>query len=96
MSVNSNIDINNCITSPNTIQRIKTIFPYLEKAKKYFKIYTKDDILLDIDSDTEDSELTKEQLFERKRRGRCLRNILFQYHSDSLPDLGSFNPKDYE
>jgi hypothetical protein len=84
------------ITSPNTIQRIKTIFPYLEKTKKYFKIYTKDDILIDIDSDTEDSDLTNEQLFERNRRATCLRNIMKELHNNTLPDLESFNPQDYD
>ena len=90
------IDLNQCIGSPNATQRIKTIAPYLQKAREYFKIYTKDDILIDVDSDTEDSELTEEQITERKRRATSLRNIMNHFYSDSLPELSSFNPKEYD
>jgi hypothetical protein len=90
------IDLNQCIGAPDSIQRIKNIAPYLQKAREYFKIYTKDDILLDVDSDTEDSELNEEQIVERKRRATSLKNVLDQFNSGSLPDLSSFNPKDYD
>ncbi len=84
----------NVIISDKTLNRVSNIMKYLTKLRDYLKIDTPSDILKDIYSDTEDDELTDEQLNERKKREKACKILMQKFFNKELPSIEEFNPKD--
>lgn len=82
------------ITSEETFNRVSNMMNYLNKVRDYLKIDTPSDILKDIDSDTEDEQLTIEQLEERKRRVKVCKLLMEKLLNKELPPIDKFDPKD--
>ena len=64
------------ITSEQTRKRITQVFEAFEIIKKELNIGNENDILKDIDSDIEDSELSEIQIKERHKRSNIIGDVL--------------------
>ncbi len=82
------------LMSEETKKRITTISGYLNKLREHLNVDTPSDILKDVYSDTEDDELTEEQIIERKRRQKACSLLMYKFRTNSLPPIEEFDPKD--
>ncbi len=72
------------ITSTQTLNRINQVFEAFNLIKKELNIGNENDILKDIDSDIEDSELSEIQLKERSKRSNIIKEVLNLQRVDQL------------